>query len=94
MCLPVSTELAFWKRQTWNTWIASLLGSFAVSAVAREGISEDEQKQQANLLRLSRIARQTIALHSGHFIQLDRPDLVIDRIKGVLTSQGSELHLQ
>jgi len=70
------------------------LGGLPLIILTREGISEDEQKQQTNLLWLSRNARQTIALHSGHFIQLERPDLVIDSIKSVLASQRSELHLQ
>jgi hypothetical protein len=38
-------------------------------------------------LHLSRNARQTIAVHSGHFIQLERPDLVIDSIKDVLAAR-------
>ena len=69
------------------------LGGLPLIILTREGVSEDEQKQQTNLLRLSRNARQTIAVHSGHFIQLERPDLVIDGIRDILTKQATEHHL-
>jgi len=42
------------------------------------------------MLHLSSNARQTIAVHSGHFIQLERPDLVIDSISEVLTPQRAQ----
>jgi hypothetical protein len=61
--------------------------------LTRENINEDERTQQTSFLRLSRNARQTIAVHSGHFIQLERPDLVIVSIKDVLALQPAKRHL-
>ncbi len=61
--------------------------------LTRENINEDERAQQASYLHLSRNARQTIAVHSGHFIQLERPDLVIVSIKDVLALQPARRHL-
>ena len=61
--------------------------------LTRENINEDERAQQTSFLHLSRNARQTIAVHSGHFIQLERPDLVIVSIKDVLALQPAKRHL-
>jgi pimeloyl-ACP methyl ester carboxylesterase len=65
------------------------LGGLPLVILTREDINEDERQQQTNLLQLSSRARQTIAVHSGHFIQLERPELVIDAIHGILPPQGS-----
>ncbi len=42
-----------------------------------------EQMQQ-ELAHLSSRSTRTIAKHSGHYIQLDRPDLVIEAVRGVM----------
>ena len=49
--------------------------------LTRENVIEDEQKQQTGLARLSRNSRKEMAVGSGHFIQIERPDLVIGAIK-------------
>ena len=48
-------------------------------------LEDDHQKEQAALVLLSRNGKQVVAPHSGHHIQLDQPDLVINSITGVLT---------
>jgi pimeloyl-ACP methyl ester carboxylesterase len=60
------------------------LGGLPLIVLTREDINQDEREQQKDLLQLSNRAEQTIAVHSGHFIQLERPDLVIDAISKVL----------
>jgi len=50
-----------------------------------EDTNTEERQQQADLLRLSRNSKQIIAARSGHFVQFDRPDLVIDTIQQVLS---------
>ncbi len=46
--------------------------------------SEGHSKLQADLVRLSRNGRQIIAENSGHHIQLDEPELVIEAIRQVV----------
>jgi len=47
----------------------------------------DWQALQGNLAGLSSHSRYIIATRSGHFIQLEQPDLVIAAIKQVLTGK-------
>ena len=70
------------------------LAGLPLIILTRENINEDERAQQKRFLRLSRNARQTIAVHSGHFIQLERPDLVVDSIKDVLAVRPAGRQLQ
>jgi pimeloyl-ACP methyl ester carboxylesterase len=44
-------------------------------------------KLQQDLVHLSSIGKQVMALHSGHAIMLDQPDLVIAAIKQVVTGE-------
>ena len=69
------------------------LAGLPLIILTRENINEDERAQQASYLHLSHNARKTIAVHSGHFIQLERPDLVIVSIKDVLALQPARRHL-
>jgi pimeloyl-ACP methyl ester carboxylesterase len=46
--------------------------------------NEAWQKMQNELARLSTRSRQVIAKNSGHYIQLDRPDLVLDAVREVV----------
>ncbi len=64
-----------------------------IIVLTADDANAEERQQQADLLRLSQNSRQIIAVHSGHFIQLDRPDLVIDSIKDVLAAQPVGRHL-
>jgi len=61
-----------------------------IIALTADDTNAEERQQQADLLRLSQNARQIIAVHSGHFVQLDRPDLVIDAIRQVLQSKRGQ----
>jgi pimeloyl-ACP methyl ester carboxylesterase len=45
--------------------------------------SDAWQKMQNELAQLSTRGRQIIAMNSGHYIQLDRPDLVLDAVREV-----------
>jgi pimeloyl-ACP methyl ester carboxylesterase len=47
-------------------------------------VNEAWEKMQEELAHLSTRGRRTIAKNSGHYIQLDRPDLVIDAIHSVV----------
>ncbi|HEV2665986.1 MAG TPA: hypothetical protein VG324_13795 [Blastocatellia bacterium] len=47
-------------------------------------LSEDRKRLQADLLTLSSNSKQIVAKKSGHHIQLDEPDLVIDAIQQVV----------
>lgn len=48
--------------------------------------SSEHAKLQADLLSLSENSKQVVAEKSGHFIIIDRPDVVIDGIKPVVES--------
>ncbi|MCI0694304.1 alpha/beta hydrolase [candidate division KSB1 bacterium] len=49
-------------------------------------LDEDRKRLQADLLNLSRNSKQIIAKTSGHHIQLDDPELVIEAIRQVVDS--------
>jgi pimeloyl-ACP methyl ester carboxylesterase len=42
------------------------------------------EQMQEELAHVSNRSARTIAKHSGHYIQLDRPDLVIEAVRGVV----------
>lgn len=42
------------------------------------------EKMQEEMAHLSTRGTQTIAKNSGHYIQMDRPDVVIDAVRGVV----------
>src|ERR1700736_2775973 len=63
------------------------LAGLPLVILTRENINEDEREQQKDLLHLSSRAKHTIAVHSGHFIQIERPDLVIASINEILSTQ-------
>jgi pimeloyl-ACP methyl ester carboxylesterase len=46
--------------------------------------NEGWQQMQAELAQLSTRGTRTVAKNSGHYIQLDRPDLVVDAIRKVV----------
>lgn len=49
----------------------------------------EHARTQAMLLSLSTDAKQVLVPDSGHYIQLDQPQIVIDAIVGELPKQGS-----
>lgn len=63
------------------------LNGIPLIILTREDINDDERQQQIGYLRLSRNVKQIIAIHSGHFIQLERPDLVIGALNNILTGR-------
>jgi pimeloyl-ACP methyl ester carboxylesterase len=68
------------------------LAGLPLVVLTRENVIEDEQKQQTELARLSRNSRKGMAVGSRHFIQIERPDLVIEAIKSVMTKQYAAPH--
>jgi pimeloyl-ACP methyl ester carboxylesterase len=60
------------------------LAGLPLRILTRENINRNERQQQTGYLQLSRNAKQIIAVHSGHFIQLERPDLVIGAVNDLL----------
>ena len=66
------------------------LNGLPLVILTRENINEDEREQQNDLLHLSSGAKQTIAVHSGHFIQIERPDLVVGSIDEILSTQPAQ----
>ena len=62
------------------------LDALPLVILTREDVSDDERQQQKELSHLSSRCRWEIAVHSGHFVQLERPDLVIDAINEVARS--------
>jgi pimeloyl-ACP methyl ester carboxylesterase len=65
------------------------LGGLPLVILTREDINDEERQQQIGYLRLSRNAKQVVAVHSGHFIQLERPDLVISAVNDVLAARAA-----
>ena len=55
--------------------------------------SPDYEKLQNNLLSLSQNSKQSVAEKSGHFIIIDRPDVVIDAVRHVVESARSKSKL-
>jgi hypothetical protein len=49
-------------------------------------LEEDHQQDQASMVLFSRNGRQVIATHSGHHIQLDEPELVIQTVHELIAS--------
>jgi pimeloyl-ACP methyl ester carboxylesterase len=47
-------------------------------------VNETWEKMQEELAHLSSRGTQTIAKNSSHYIQIDRPDVVIDAIRGIV----------
>ena len=54
-------------------------------------LDEDRKRMQLDLLRLSRNSKQIVATTSGHHIQLDDPELVIDAVRQVVDSGRENL---
>ncbi|MGH7553425.1 MAG: hypothetical protein ACREMQ_10425 [Longimicrobiales bacterium] len=49
-------------------------------------LEEERQRYQADRVRLSRVGKQVNAQRSGHHIQLEEPELVIQAIRDVLAA--------
>jgi pimeloyl-ACP methyl ester carboxylesterase len=58
-----------------------------------EALGPDYVKLQTELLSLSQNSKQIIAEKSGHFVIIDRPDVVIDAIRQVVQSVRSNAKL-
>jgi len=57
-----------------------------LSDAENQRLWKEMQTQQSELTALSSESQQIIAEQSGHFIQLDQPDLVIDAIREILNA--------
>jgi len=56
-----------------------------------KSVNELWEKMQENLAHLSTRGTQTVATNSGHYVQMDRPDVVIGAIRNVL-DQAQQTH--
>jgi pimeloyl-ACP methyl ester carboxylesterase len=56
--------------------------------LTRDGVSRPEEQIQASYLRLSSHSRREIAKGSGHFVQLDDPQIVTVRGQSDSQQQG------
>jgi hypothetical protein len=56
----------------------------SLSEAENQHIWEEMQTEQSELAALSSASKQIIAGESGHYIQLDQPDLVISAIREVV----------
>jgi pimeloyl-ACP methyl ester carboxylesterase len=56
----------------------------SLSDAENQQIWEDFQVQQSELVKLSSASKQIVAEQSGHDIQFDQPDLVIDAIREIV----------
>lgn len=57
-----------------------------VSVVENQQYEQEWQEMQKELVALSSESRQIIAKESGHYIQLQQPDLVIDAVEQIVES--------
>ena len=94
-CQTISDEYAAWNESSAQEVRAARhpLGHLPL-VVLTHGLpylgpqgERDWQALQRNLAGLSSHSRYIIATRSGHFIQLEQPDLVIAAIKQVLTGK-------
>jgi pimeloyl-ACP methyl ester carboxylesterase len=58
-----------------------------------EALGPDYAKLQTELLSLSQNSKQIIAKNSGHFVIIDRPDVVVDAIRQVVESARNNAKL-
>ena len=79
--------------ESWRAGITKLHGAslmpdslhgIPLFVISREDMNDDEGQQQKALAHQSAHSRWEIAVGSGHFVQLERPELVIDAITNVL----------
>jgi pimeloyl-ACP methyl ester carboxylesterase len=61
----------------------------SLSDAENQKLWKELQVEQSELAALSSDSKQIIAEESGHFIQLDQPDLVIDAIREMLDALGN-----
>lgn len=57
------------------------LGHLSLIVISAENATESELREHRKLVSLSRIGEHVIAERSGHWIQLDRPDLVVSSLQ-------------
>jgi pimeloyl-ACP methyl ester carboxylesterase len=58
------------------------LGHLPLIVISAENATESELMEHRKLASLSSIGEHVIAEKSGHWIQLDRPDLVVSCLQG------------
>jgi pimeloyl-ACP methyl ester carboxylesterase len=73
---------------------AGALGEIPLLVVSTTRHSDDYAKLQANLLLLSRHSRQLIADNSSHFVEIDRPDIIVSAIRQVIAVVRGHTSLQ
>jgi hypothetical protein len=57
------------------------LGHLSLTVISAEHATESELREHRKLVSLSSIGEHVVAEKSGHWIQLDRPDLVVSLVQ-------------
>jgi pimeloyl-ACP methyl ester carboxylesterase len=65
------------------------LHGLPLAVITREDVSEDERQQQRHFSHLSSRSTWEIAVGSGHFVDIERPDIVIGAVERVMHSAGN-----
>jgi len=64
------------------------LGALPLVVISGAHLTPEQQAEQASVATLSTIGRHIVAEGSGHWVHLDRPDLVVEAVREVL--QGGQ----
>ncbi|HEX4785399.1 MAG TPA: hypothetical protein VH350_13740 [Candidatus Sulfotelmatobacter sp.] len=65
---------------------------FLLFVISREVMTDDEWQQKKAFAHVSAHSRGEIAVGSGHWVQLERPQLVIDAVTSVLRGVQASRH--
>lgn len=52
--------------------------------INRDDTNDDERQQQKGIAHLSAHSRWEVAVGNGHFVQLERPDLLLEAVRDVI----------
>jgi pimeloyl-ACP methyl ester carboxylesterase len=62
------------------------LGDVPLVVLSGAHLTPEQQAEQASVARLSTAGRHVVAEDSGHWVHLDRPDLVVAAVREVLAA--------
>jgi pimeloyl-ACP methyl ester carboxylesterase len=86
-CRAAYDEASGRAESLWEVRQAADLGSKPLMVVTRgRELNPQWRAGQAALLRLSTSSSQVVAAGSGHYVQLDRPDVVVAAVRTVLAA--------
>jgi pimeloyl-ACP methyl ester carboxylesterase len=86
-CEAAYDEASMRAESLWEVRRAAGLGSKPLVVVTRgQDLDPAWRAGQAALLRLSTRSSQVMAAGSGHYVQLDQPDVVVDAVRSVIAA--------